>query len=276
MAGTAKEEKDGEFGGPGGMHMLDTGTSERSVWLLKVPPLVGNSWLKQQDGGPSLAKVTMSIDPLNPNGTDGVEFTLTLPEKDLVAPHKSYSLNVTKDLVPMHIFSETTQGKLRVEGKVEHKFDMKPSNIGNNDEYRKLCRDRLNKSMVKTRTTQVLSNDRGGFMRPPPIDAWPQSTFTGKDNKKKAPITNTVKQPEGKRIRRDRGELEAIVFKLFERRPNWALKQLVEETDQPVAFLKEVLNDLCIYNKRGANQGTYELKPEYRRNEKEEDVKPAT
>lgn len=42
------------------------------------------------------------------------------------------------------------------------------------------------------------------------------------------------------------------------------------------AFLKEVLNDLCIYNKRGANQGTYELKPEYRRNEKEEDVKPTT
>lgn len=27
---------------------------------------------------------------------------------------------------------------------------------------------------------QVLSNDRGGFMRPPPIDAWPTSTFTGK------------------------------------------------------------------------------------------------
>lgn len=36
---------------------------------------------------------------------------MTLPEKDLVAPHKSYNLNVTKDLVPMHIFSETTQGK---------------------------------------------------------------------------------------------------------------------------------------------------------------------
>ena len=53
------------------------------------------------------------------------------------------------------------------------------------------------------------------------------------DNKKKAP-SSTVKVPEGKRIRRERGELEEIVFKLFERRPNWALKQLVEETDQPV------------------------------------------
>jgi hypothetical protein len=39
-----------------------------------------------------------------------LQFTLTLPEKDLVAPHKSYTLNVTKDLVPMHIFSEAPQG----------------------------------------------------------------------------------------------------------------------------------------------------------------------
>jgi hypothetical protein len=72
----AKEEKDGEFGGPGGMHILDTGTSDRSVWLLKVPPVVGNTWLKQQDGGPSLAKVTMSMDPLNPNPADSIEVSV--------------------------------------------------------------------------------------------------------------------------------------------------------------------------------------------------------
>jgi hypothetical protein len=29
-------------------------------------------------------------------------------------------------------------------------------------------------------------------------------------------------------------------------------------------FLKEILNDLCVYNKRGPNQGTHELKPEYK------------
>lgn len=30
-------------------------------------------------------------------------------------------------------------------------------------------------------------------------------------------------------------------------------------------FLKEILNELCVYNKRGTNQGTYELKPEYKK-----------
>jgi transcription initiation factor TFIIF subunit beta len=30
-------------------------------------------------------------------------------------------------------------------------------------------------------------------------------------------------------------------------------------------FIKEILNDLGLYNKRGTNQGTYELKPEYKK-----------
>ena len=46
-----------------------------------------------------------------------------------------------------------------------------------------------------------------------------------------------MKQSDAKRTRRDRGELEDIMFKLFERQPNWALKQLVQETDQPAVCL---------------------------------------
>jgi len=30
-------------------------------------------------------------------------------------------------------------------------------------------------------------------------------------------------------------------------------------------FLKDLLKDLCIYNNKGSNQGTYELKPEYKK-----------
>ncbi|XWS41409.1 hypothetical protein CRYUN_Cryun17cG0079600 [Craigia yunnanensis] len=196
-----------------------------------------------------------------------------------------------------------------MEGRVEHKFDMKPHEE-NIEEYGRLCRERTNKSMIKNRQIQVIDNDRGVHMRPMPgmiglISSNP------KDKKKTTP----VKQSDVKRTRRDRGELEDIMFKLFERQPNWALKQLVQETDQPAVslslflissspyvylpvrvlslcplttgydlwfimvfhvfevfallslqqFLKEILNELCVYNKRGTNQGTYELKPEYKK-----------
>ena len=49
------------------------------------------------------------------------------------------------------------------------------------------------------------------------------------DKKKLTP----TKGSDAKRTRRDRRELENIIFKLFERQQNWALKQLVQETDQP-------------------------------------------
>lgn len=50
-----------------------------------------------------------------------------------------------------------------------------------------------------------------------------------KQDKKKTPI----KSSDTKRTRRDRGEMEEIMFKLFERQPNWTLRQLIQETDQP-------------------------------------------
>ncbi|CAN6582561.1 unnamed protein product [Malus baccata var. baccata] len=179
---------------------------------------------------------------------------------------QSYSLNMFKDFVPMCVFSETNQafafivGKVSVEGKVDHKFDMKPHGT-NIEEYGKLCRERTNKSMIKNRQIQMIDNDRGVLMRPMPGMIGLVSS-TSKDKKKTAP----VKQSDMKRTRRDRGELEDIVFKLFEQKqPNWTLKQLVQETNQPAQFLKEILNELCVYNKRGTNQGTYELKPEYKK-----------
>ena len=48
----------------------------------------------------------------------------------------------------------TPLGKVSVEGKVEHKFDMKPHNE-NFEEYGRLCRERTNKSMIKNRQIQV-------------------------------------------------------------------------------------------------------------------------
>lgn len=42
-----------------------------------------------------------------------------------------------------------------MEGKVEHKFDMKPHGT-NFEEYGKMCRERTNKSMIKNRQIQVV------------------------------------------------------------------------------------------------------------------------
>nr|GMD28998.1 transcription initiation factor IIF subunit beta [Ipomoea batatas]GMD84786.1 transcription initiation factor IIF subunit beta [Ipomoea batatas]GMD89374.1 transcription initiation factor IIF subunit beta [Ipomoea batatas]GME20085.1 transcription initiation factor IIF subunit beta [Ipomoea batatas] len=252
---------------------VDTAKAERLVWLMKCPLLVSKSWQSQATASssdtPPVAKVVVSLDLIPKKNPDAPaddppvdqppEFTMELIGNEGGNAPKRYCLNKSDDFVPMCIFSESSQAKVAAEGKVEFKFDMKPDNP-NMEEYRKLCRERTNKSMVKNRQIQVIDNDRGVNMRPMP-GMFGMIASSSKEKKKAAP----VKAPEVKRTRRDRGELEDIMFKLFERQPNWTLKNLVLETDQPAQFLKEILNELCVYNKRGANQGTYELKPEYKK-----------
>ncbi|KAI3860891.1 hypothetical protein MKW92_002960 [Papaver armeniacum] len=244
-----------------GICNLEMNKADKSVWLMKCPLVVAKSWQSHSSDPNPVAKVVLSVDPLfSPGDPDSVQFTMELAGSDNPNMPKNYALNTFKDFVPMCIFSETNQGKVSLEGKVEHKFDMKPHN-DNFEEYGKICRERTNRSMIKNRQIQVIDNDRGAHMRPMPGMIGLVSS-NPKDNKRK-PVP--VKPQEIKRTRRDRGELEDIMFKLFEKQPNWTLKQLVQETDQPAQFLKEILNELCVYNKRGANQGTYELKPEYKK-----------
>ncbi|XP_010271522.1 PREDICTED: general transcription factor IIF subunit 2-like [Nelumbo nucifera] len=245
---------------------LETGKAERSVWLMKCPLVVSKSWQSHASDSHPVAKVVLSVDPLRPDDSSSLQFTMELAGTEFANTPKSYSLNMFKDFVPMCVFSETSQGKVAMEGKVEHKFDMKPHNE-NIEAYGKLCRERTNKCMIKTRQIQVIDNDHGVLMRPLPGMVGLVASGS-KDKKKVTPVKGT----DMKRTRRDRGELEDIMFKLFERQPNWTLKQLVQETDQPAQFLKEILNELCVYNKRGTNQGTYELKPEYKKSAEDVDA----
>ncbi|KAL6614414.1 hypothetical protein ACP70R_036684 [Stipagrostis hirtigluma subsp. patula] len=241
---------------------LETARADRSVWLMKCPAVVSRAWQEaasssapEAGGGanpsPVVAKVVLSLDLLADD--QPTQIKMEMAQADNGNTPKSYSLNLYNDFVPMCILSESNQGKIACEGKVENKFDMKPHRE-NLVDYGKLCRERTNQSMIKHRTLEVIK-DKGMLITPLPRMDPPRK-------KKKPPPT---KPYDTKRTRMGRRELENILFKLFERQPNWSLKQLVQKTDQPEQFLKDVVNGLCVYNKRGPNQGTHELKPEYKK-----------
>jgi len=69
---------------------------------------------------------------------------------------------MSNDIIPMYIFSETSEGEISIDGKVEHKFDMKPHSQ-NIDDYWWLCQERTSKSNFRTRQVQVIDNDHGGY-----------------------------------------------------------------------------------------------------------------
>lgn len=51
---------------------LETGKSERSVWLMKCPVVVSNSWKTAADNEP-ISKVVVSLDPLRPESPSSLQ-----------------------------------------------------------------------------------------------------------------------------------------------------------------------------------------------------------
>ncbi|CAN7060635.1 unnamed protein product [Brassica oleracea var. botrytis] len=236
---------------------LETDFAERPMWLMKCPSLIASalqSLPSTDDSYLPVAKVILSFDPLAAFDEEETKFVMELARAGSGNIPKRFGLDMSKDFIPMSVFSEScSQGKMSVEGKIKNKFHMSPR-TKNMESYGKLCRERATKSMCKNKQIQVIDNATGMYMWPTPGTVAPTGTF----EKKKV----TTKTTEMKRTRRDRREMEEVMFNLFERQSHWTLRNLIQDTDQPEQFLKDLLRDLCIYNNKGSNQGTYELKPE--------------
>ena len=65
--------------------------------------------------------------------------------------------------------------------------------------------------------------------------------------------------------------MRSLLFTLFGEWPYWNLQGLIERTNQPQSYLKEVLSEIAEIQKRGPNNGTWRLKEEYI-NKKKEDI----
>ena len=56
-----------------------------------------------------------------------------------------------------------------------------------------------------------------------------------------------------------RNQLLDQLFALFREREHWAVKMLRERTQQPEAYLKEVLAEIASMHRSGEHNGTWEL-----------------
>jgi hypothetical protein len=73
-----------------------------------------------------------------------------------------------------------------------------------------------------------------------------------------------AERAKDRRERMDRDLLLELLHKAFRRREFWTLRELVQETDQPLTFLREVIEEIAEYNTRGENKGTYQIKASLR------------
>jgi len=216
---------------------LSTKNANRKVWLVKVPSFLSETWSKL----PKNAQV--GAVKLKEESGKSTEMTISIKTDDPSIP-KEYNLLYMAPPSSTYIFSENEDGQLSMDGNVEYKCDMKLV-IG--QEYRQLCRDRTVKSNQKNRSIQ-------------PMD----DSLTLKSISSRDVNTKKRKLESEKRERMEKNDLIDIIFGIFEKSTYYDIKSLATATNQPTGFLKDVLNDLCILNKRGPHKGMYELKPQYK------------
>lgn len=83
------------------------------------------------------------------------------------------------------------------------------------------------------------------------------------------------KKAEGKKARDDKAAVQDMLFNAFEKHQYYNIKDLQRITNQPIAYLKEVLKEVCDYNMKNPHKNMWELKKEYRHYKTEEKKEPA-
>jgi len=217
--------------------------SEGDVWLLKIPKPLNDLW-KGSPGDQDLGYFLH-------NQATG-EASLTLAGGTTISLPKEYNVVLTTHSntePPLVIFSQSKEKGAEIDRSVGRRGELTPVN-GLSDEYRQLCKTRFEKSQVKNRVIKKLEDHSAGFIRPV--------------NRITFPKAFQKKKEEDKRVRKPKDVVLDLIFNAFQKSPHLDLKSLLSHTDQPQAYLKEILQEVCIYNKRGPNRLMYELKDEYK------------
>jgi len=244
---------------------LNTKFSERNVWLLKVPKFLYQTWSSTTNSNLELGRVRFFDDS-----------TISLQVHGSV---KEYRLDFTPVDDPLFIFSEDHMGNVAIEGKVQQKGNVTPIF---SSEYSQVCKERTQEAEKKLRVTKKADDER---IKPAyvstvtttttsaafPLRITGTQTTTYIDNSRKKRSEMVIAD---KRERMEEDALIDLILLKFESKEHYTLKDLAAETRQPTVYLKEVLQKLCNYNKKGPNKTMYELKEEYKQHNTQQPKSP--
>lgn len=246
-----------DFGGPedaGSINtgIVDTSSANRRVWLVKVPDYLAERLADLEEDGLELG-VVRAVPNEGHGGAAQVKLVLS-PNGPCGDLPSEYTMQLGKCEQTMHLFCEDVAGRaLMIEGKVEQECQLKPVL---NEQYREVMR-RRNELANRPRRSVQLVDTVGENMQMGLIPHVSEYQMLLKRKRRY--------EPDLRKERLPREEVTDMLFRAFERIAHWTFRALVEHTQQPSTYLKEVLADIAIYNNRGPYKNLYELKPEYKK-----------
>ncbi|GAM21270.1 hypothetical protein SAMD00019534_044450 [Acytostelium subglobosum LB1] len=224
---------------------INTDQVDQQAWLIKIPKYLADHWMNA-GGGSEIGKLyfksanDLSLSIARASGGSSEEFQLT-----------TTPLNEAN---PLKIFSEDSENALAFDGSIGLRCDVQMDILSQT--YRELMQKRNTMANTKTRQLKPLQ-DQSSVVKMMHQNSKPQiSTAIYNKDKKKS--------QEEKRERMQEDDLTDLIFKAFEEKSYWTLKDLLVYTEQPQVWLKQVLEKICDFHKKGSHRNCYEVKPEFK------------
>ncbi|KAJ7756930.1 transcription initiation factor IIF, beta subunit-domain-containing protein [Mycena metata] len=148
-------------------------------------------------------------------------------------------------------------------GRIKHDCNLRPALTAS---YRRQMRERHLKYNTPTRQIKRIEDaniagGRGGVNRlTSGVGVGADGAFTGLIKTKPKPAKGQFERM----ARIPRNQLLDLIFQLFRDTPRWGIKPLRERTQQPEAYLKEVLSEVAFLNKTGEFASLWELKETFK------------
>lgn len=230
------------------MH-LKTEKKNLSVWLARVPKYLGEKIMGLRRGSligtlgisrPTAGNsVTLQVKLANTLTGIPLEHIIEMRERD----NFMYLVN--------HDTSSENPTSMEVEGVVNKECFIRPVINAEYLEFKRKMKNREEVAEEKTKVVDYFSEVKRSAK---------YSTLKEMDllaRKRKQMLQGR------KRERLEKGDIMEIVFNAFEKHERWTVRDLADFSGQPVAYIQEIVNEVCMLNKQD-HKNTYELKPEYK------------
>ncbi|TFL02107.1 transcription initiation factor IIF, beta subunit-domain-containing protein [Pterulicium gracile] len=226
-------------------------TPDPSLPTFKAPPAHLAEAAQTPVGEPEVYELTM----LN----DDVTNQIVVAERPKNDPASNASGSLSSMSAPPAVNSRARTTILT--GRIKHECNLRPLF---NASYRRQMKLRSLKANTPKRQTKMIEDTglgKGG------INRLTSGVGVGAENAFKGLVKTKPKAAKGtfeRMARIPRNQLYDLLFQLFREKQRWSLKDLRERTQQPEAYLKEVLNEVAYQHRSGEFNTLWEAKLEYK------------
>ena len=224
--------------------IIDAEKKNISVWLVKLPSFLVARILEMKEES-EVGEILVGAPSEDSPAT--IQFKLS-PELLEEGFPSDYTLNFTNKSERIYLFRESAG--FRIEGYINKEIFINPEL---NETYFAFTRNRA-RSEGSQSSTKVINYMREGIQ----CERFGSVSELEYLDRKRRKIRQAKK-----RVRLEKSDIIDILFKAFEKRDAWTIRDLADFTGQPVAFIQKIVPRICTMNKRDY-KNLYELKPEYR------------